>query len=199
MLTHLPGYDRRVTPKTGSPDHYAEEIGELWSGLTTALGRLDRFAAKPENLETDSALGSLRRLQYRLHLASEHAFGVEPPPGAASAHAELAAALTNARDATAEVAEACDEQGAEGVEPLLPEWRGALFRVRLARLRLATPVERRDPVDSRTEEGIARPLAAFLLALFGALAFVAGATLGLWPVWAPGLAAVCGSVLVYRP
>jgi hypothetical protein len=188
-----------VAPKTGSPDHYAEEMGELWTGLTRALGRLDRLAAEPEQLETDGALGSLRRLQYRLHLASEHAFGVEPPPGAATAHAELAAALSFARDATGEIVEAFDDQGIVGVEPLLPEWRGALFRVRLARLRLASRPARRGPLELPEAEGIARPLAAFALALFGALAFVAGATLGEWPLWAGGLVAVCGSVLVYRP
>ena len=199
MLTNLPGYHRRVAPKTGSPDHYAEEMGELWTGLTRALGRLDRIAAEPEQLETDGSLASLRRLQYRLHLASEHAFGVEPPPGAATAHAELAAALACARDATAEIVEAFGDQGAVGVEPLLPEWRGALFRVRLARLRLASPSSRREPVELVDADGIARPLTAFVLALVGALAFVAGATLGLWPVWASGLVAVCGSVLAYRP
>ena len=52
--------------------------------------------------------------------------------------------LAAARDATAEVAEALTDQGAEAIEPLLPEWRGALFRVRLARLRLATPVARKE-------------------------------------------------------
>jgi hypothetical protein len=142
----------------------------------------------------------LRLLQYRLHLASEHAFGVDPPAGAETAHAELAAALASARDATAEVAESLDEQGLVGVEPLVPEWRGALFRVRLARLRLATPpASKRSIADLPLDESVARPLAAFLLALLGALAFVAGATLGLWPAWAGGLVAVCVSVLVYRP
>lgn len=201
MLTHLRGYHRGVTQRIGSPERYAEEIGELWTGLTRALGRLDRLAAEPEQLEEDGALGSLRRLQYRLHLASEHAFGVDPPPGAESAHAELAEALAYAREATAQVAEAAEDQGLVGVEPLVHEWRGALFRVRLARLRLATPPQpsRRSLVELPLENGIVRPLGAFLLALFGALGFVAGATLWLWPVWAAGLAAVCGSVFVYRP
>jgi hypothetical protein len=44
-----------------------------------------------------------------------------------------------------------------------------------------------------------RPLIAFLLALLGAVSFVAGATLGLWPVWSAGALAVCASVLAYRP
>jgi hypothetical protein len=40
---------------------------------------------------------------------------------------------------------------------------------------------------------------AFLLALLGALAFVLGATLELWPVWSAGVVAVVASVLAYRP
>jgi hypothetical protein len=176
---------------------YAEQMGELWTGLTRTLGRLDRIAAEPDRLEED--LHALRRLQYRLHLASEDAFGVTPPAGAETAHAELANALACARDATAEVVEAVEEQGPEGLRPLLHEWRGALFRVRLARLRLATPTPRPQLADLPAHDGIARPLVAFLLALSGALAFAAGATLGLWPLWAGGLLAVCVSVFAYRP
>jgi hypothetical protein len=176
---------------------YAEQMGELWTGLTRTLGRLDRIAAEPDHLEQD--LHALRRLQYRLHLASEHAFGVTPPAGAETAHAELADALACARDATAEVVEAVEEQGLDGLRPLLHEWRGALFRVRLARLRLAEPAPRPQLTDRSAREGIARPLIAFLLALAGALAFAAGATLGLWPVWAAGVVAVCVSLVAYRP
>ena len=175
-------------------------MGELWTGLTRTLGRLDRFAAEPERLDDEHVEAALRRLQYGLHVACEHTYGVEPPAGAATAHAELADALASARDATAEVAEAVGVWGAEGVRPLLHEWRGALFRVRLARLRLASPEPR--PAASAREperERLGRPLTAFLLALGGALAFVAGATLGEWPLWVAGLAAVCGSVLAYRP
>jgi Flp pilus assembly protein TadB len=43
------------------------------------------------------------------------------------------------------------------------------------------------------------PLFAFTLALVGALAFVAGATLQMWPLWVAGLFAVCGSIVAYRP
>lgn len=199
MLTNERGYHRVVAPRTGSPEQYAEEMGELWTGLTRTLGRLDRLAADPEHLDDDGALTSLRRLQYRLHLAGEHAAEVRPPEGAATAHAELAAALTGARDATGEVAEAVGEQGLEGLVPLLHEWRGALFRVRLARLRLAAPAPRAKLVEPPPDEGIARPAIAFVLALAGALAFAAGATLGLWPVWVGGLVAVVASVLAYRP
>ncbi|HEX3806215.1 MAG TPA: hypothetical protein VHV52_05480 [Gaiellaceae bacterium] len=188
-----------MAPKTGTPEQYAEEMGALWTSLTRTLGRLDRIASDPERLDELHLELSLARLRYALHVASEHAYGVAPPEGAESAHAELADSLAQARDATAEVAEAAADAGAEGVEPLLHEWRGALFRVRLARLRLAVPAAAKPLPAPPPEEGIARPLAAFLLALAGALAFVAGATLALWPVWVAGLLAVCASVLCYRP
>jgi len=186
-------------PKTGTGEHYAVAMGELWSDLARTLARLDVFAGEPAELDEHDAAGALRRLQYALHLASEHAYGFSPPPGAVTAHAELADALACARDATAEIAEAASLWGAEGVEPLLDEWRGALFRVRLARLRLAPPAPKKFLEPEVDATGIAAPLVAFLLALLGAVTFVAGATLGLWPVWALGMLAVCGSVLAYRP
>ena len=174
-------------------------MGELWTELSHTLSRLDRIAAAPDRLDEERAEVVLARHRYALHLASEQAYGVEPPAGAESAHAELAASLAAARDVTAEVATTIAEAGTEAAETLVSEWRGALFRVRLARLRLASTPPRRSLVELPEDEGIGRPLLAFLLALGGALAFVAGATLGLWPVWIVGLAAVCASVLAYRP
>jgi hypothetical protein len=168
-----------VAPRTGTQERYAVQVGELWSWLSPALTHTDEPAEAH----------SLRRLQYALHVASEQAHGLEPPEGAAAAHAELAAALACARDATGDLAAG---------EALLDEWHGALLRLRLARMRLAVP----GPpvaVEPEPREGIAQPLAAFLLALGGALAFVAGATLGAWPLWSAGMVAVCASVLAYRP
>ena len=105
------------------------------------------------------------------------------------AHDELAWALGGARDATAEVAEALDEQGLDGVAPLLHEWRGALFRVRLARLRLAAPkpASRARPDAGASGVG-ARPPAASpsCWRSLGALAFAIGAVLALWPSGPPG-------------
>jgi hypothetical protein len=181
MLTDDTGYHRDVAPRTGSPEQYAEEMGELWTGLTRALGQLDRLAGEPEQLDDGAALTSLRRLQYRLHLAGEHADEVTPPEGAATAHAELAAALRDARDATGEVVEAVDEQGLDGLVPLLHEWRGALFRVRLARLRLAAPAPRPARAEPPAEDGIARPALAVALVLAAALALVAVLVLLHWP------------------
>jgi hypothetical protein len=187
-----------VASTTRIDERYALAMGELWSGLARTMTRLDMVAGDPVRLDEDDACRSLRRLQYALHLASELAYGLAPPAAARTAHAELADALRCARDATAEVAEAVSIWGAAGVEPLLHEWRGALFRVRLARLRVAPPVAPAT-AEATQGEGFARPLAAFLLALVGAVAFVAGATLGAWPVWAAGMVAVGGSSLVYRP
>ena len=178
-----------VAPRTGTPERYAVQVGELWSWLSPTLTGIDEVVDDVE---------SLRRLQYALHVASEHAYGLEPPEGAASAHAELADALGCARDVTGEIAAGCALFGPDGVQPLLHEWRGALFRVRLARMRLVEPGTAA-PDGSSPDDSVARPLTAFCLALVGALAFVAGATLGLWPLWALGLVGVCASVVAYRP
>lgn len=188
-----------MTAATGTDEHYATAIGELWTGLAGTLSRLDLAAANPSALDEPSSAHALRRLQYALHLAGERAYGIEPPPGGFVAHAELADALEQARDLTAEVAAAAATFGAAGISPLLHEWRGALFRVRLARhgLGLAESAHRESFDDDR--EPIARPLLAFMLALCGAVAFVGGATIGLWPLWAAGMLAVSGSFLAYRP
>jgi hypothetical protein len=188
-----------VAPLTGTERSYAVAMSELWTGLARTLTRLEIVAAEPVTLDDRGAEDALRRLQYALHLAAEHAYGLEPPPNAASAHAELADALVCARDATAEVAEAVSIWGADGVDPFLHEWRGALFRVRLARTRLAAPTPAATSTEPAPDGGIRAPLIAFGLALGGALAFVAGATLALWPVWAVGIVAVCVSIVAYRP
>jgi hypothetical protein len=67
-------------------------------------------------------------------------------------------------------------------------WRGCASTHRL-----------RTPTSSPSSRRVIAPLIAFLLALTGAVALVAGVTLGLWPVWTLGLLAVAGSVLAYRP
>jgi hypothetical protein len=145
-------------------------------------------------------LDRLPSLQYALHAASELALGLRPPAGAEIAHAELAAALAGARDATAEIAEVLEHGGGIAAEPLLPEWRGALFRVRLARLRVATPKPLPAELEIEPEPTVrGDALAATILALSGATVFATGATLQLWPVWALGLALFASSILVYSP
>ena len=76
----------------------------FWSGLSGTLRALDAIAGDSHRL--DGAEGALRALQYRLHWSSELLAGVSPPDEARAAHAELADALVDARDATGEVAEA---------------------------------------------------------------------------------------------
>ena len=191
----------RPVVASGQREGYAAALTGLWKRLSWALTELESIAGDPAELfDEDSVLDRLPALQYALHAASELALGLRPPAGAGIAHAELAAALAGARDATAEIAEVLEHGGGIAAEPLLPEWRGALFRVRLARLRVATPKPL--PAELETEpEPTARgdALAATILVLSGATVFATGATLQLWPVWALGLALFASGVLVYSP
>lgn len=191
----------RPVVASGQREGYAAALTGLWKRLSWALTELESIAGDPAELfDEDSVLDRLPSLQYALHAASELALGLRPPAGAEIAHAELAAALAGARDATAEIAEVLEHGGGIAAEPLLPEWRGALFRVRLARLRVATPKPL--PAELETEpEPTARgdALAATILVLGGATVFATGATLQLWPVWALGLALFASGVLVYSP
>jgi hypothetical protein len=151
------------------------------------LTALEQLAAEPLLLERADA-DALRVLQYRLHRASEDAFALDK---------ELASALASARDATAEVVEAL-EDGDDDLASVY-EWRGALFRVRLARLRLAPPREpkRDDSPPARRE--LRAPLLACLLVVAGAVAFTGGAVVGSWPLWVAGMLAVCGSFITFKP
>jgi hypothetical protein len=172
----------------------------LWSGLAGTLGELERLAGEPARLDDADALAALRRLQYRLHIASEAAYGFAPPSGVEPVHAELAAALAGARDATADLADALEEDGFDSALQQLHEWRGALFRVRLARLRLVPPSRSRTPVPRpRRTPPTRKALVACLLVTAGAIAFASGAVVGEWPLWTAGLLAVAGALLAYKP
>jgi len=188
-----------LTPRTGTGERYATQMGELWSGLARTLARLDELAADPHRLAGDDAPAALRRLQYTLHTAGERVYGLAPPAGAAVAHTELWAALGGARGATGGVVEALEEEGSEAAGLLVHEWRGALFRVRLAWLRLTGPRRRPAAPEPAERRDLRMPLLATLLVFAGATAFVVGAGVGRWPLWVAGMLAVCGSMLVYRP
>lgn len=195
--SRIPSLNSRV----GSEERhgYANELDGLWADLRRTLHRLDEIASRPEDELLDGeAPDELARLRYKLHLAGERAYGIEAPRGDEPSLLELADALAEARDATADVADAVEEGGAEAVQELVPEWRGALFRVRLARLRLDG---RRPPQLPRLdpEPRLAAPLAGLLLTVSGASLFVLGATLQAWPLWLGGLLAVLAGLLVYRP
>jgi hypothetical protein len=164
------------------------------------LTALEALSAEPEHLEDDDALDALRGLQYRLHAACERAYGLEPPPGTEQFHSELAAALEGARDATGEIAETLELDGADSAALLVHEWRGALFRVRLARLRLAGPRARVEPATSDEPRGRRRAaLVAVALVVAGAATFTLGATAGRWPIWVAGVLAFSASFLAYKP
>jgi hypothetical protein len=169
----------------------------FWSRLSATLRGLEALAADSRRLDADTnTLDALRTLQYRLHWSSEVLAGVEPPAGVRAGHEELADALVEARDATGEMIEAIETGGQAAASAFLLEWRGSLFRVRLARMRSAA----QPPPAPAPERSTTRSAAAATgLTLLGATAFAAGAVLLLWPIWAAGLALVAGGLLVYRP
>ena len=100
------------------------------------------------------------------------------------AHGELAEALTDARDATAEIAYVLDVDDAEAAKPYVYEWRGALFRVRLAQLRLASPAPAATAPSGVHVRSVRRTLLAWalvgilLLVALGLIAFALGAFAG---------------------
>jgi len=195
------------TVRRGEPQSYAAAVTDLWERVGTAVVRLERIAEAPADAVAGDYVEELPSLQYALHSGAELAVGIEPPQGAEELHEELVAALGEARDATAEIALALDAD-ADLVEPLLPEWRGILFRVRLARLRAlerssalrkvrapaARGTDEKAPARSTLLTGI-----SVLLVAGGALLFTAGAVLAAWPVWAAGLGLLAGGFVLHRP
>ncbi len=168
----------------------------MWGDLRRSLARLEQLAGAPEGLAAAGAADELSRLRYGLHVAAKRVEGLRERSGDAGLR-ELADALEDARDVTAELAEALEE-GLDEALQLVPEWRVALFRVRLARLGLGDvqPPARHEP---EPEPGILAPLTALLLTVTGASALVLGATVAAWPIWLAGVLAVAGGLLVRRP
>jgi hypothetical protein len=184
-----------ASPGTSSARQYAGTMAGFWSGLSRTLRDLELVASDPRRLDRVS-LDGLRALQYRLHWSSEFLAGVEPPVGAQAGHEELVGALVGARDATGEIVDTIDSGGEEAAWHLFFEWRGALFRVRLARMRLTQPLL--PPAEPAPPTGRSAAFAA-TMTMLGAAAFAAGAVFLLWPVWAAGLALVAGGLVVHRP
>jgi hypothetical protein len=198
----------RVVRSSGRRE-YASAVAGLWERLGSALARLERVAEAPAGRIGVEAREELPSLQYSLHAAAELAHGIHPPVDAERAHHELVSALAQARDATAEVVAALDDADDDLVERLLPEWRGALFRVRLARLRAlersplrlpSAPADEEAPTATTADPQLVRAaFAATSLVLAGALLFTAGAVLAAWPLWAAGLALFAGGFILFRP
>lgn len=159
--------------------------------LRPSLVALDRLAADPDELDEGAAETELPPLQYALHAAAERLTALRPPQAARAAHEGFADALALARDVTAELGDALVEGGAEGAAPLVWEWRGSLFRVRYARLRLVEP----------EADGVVPPrhgVLPLVLLLLGVAAVLGGALAGEWPVWLGGLLLVGAGLLAGR-
>lgn len=196
------------TVRGGERQAYTAAVTDLWERVGTALIRLERVADSTSEELVDEHAEELPGLQYALHSGAELAVGIDAPDMAATLHAELVAALAEARDATADVSYALETGDPETVEPLLLEWRGALFRVRLARLRAlersraATgeqPARASSGRRDRTDRTAVSAIVATILILGGAFLFTAGAVLVAWPIWAAGLALFAGGFILYRP
>jgi hypothetical protein len=179
---------------TGGRHGYAIALADQWYALSRALRRLEEIAG---DLDED-ACGELPGLQYALHVAGERIAGLEPPPGAVGPHCELSEALVEARDATAEVSDAFVHGGVQAARPLVWEWRGALFSVRLARQRLVEAPEQAplapteaEPRRRRNEAVVAGVLALPLVAVV-AIAAAAGAE-----TWAVAAAAALAVSLAF--
>jgi hypothetical protein len=181
---------------TGGRHGYASALADLWYALAQTLRRLEAIGADLP----DEAAEQLPSLQYALHVASERIAGLDPPPGAAAQHEELRTALDEARDATAEVSDAFAHGGAQAALPLVWEWRGALFAVRLARQRLVQAPEQGPPTPSAPGEPRHRNetlvLGVLMLPLLAALGIAAVAGAEWWAILAAcGVAVVLGLVL----
>jgi hypothetical protein len=196
------------TVRGGERQAYTAAVTDLWERVGTALIRLERVADSTSEELVEEHAEELPGLQYALHSGAELAVGIDAPDMAATLHAELVAALAEARDATADVSYALETGDPETVEPLLLEWRGALFRVRLARLRAlersraATgeqPARASAGRRDRTDRTAVSAIVATILILGGAFLFTAGAVLVAWPIWAAGLALFAGGFILYRP
>jgi hypothetical protein len=196
------------TVRGGERQAYTAAVTDLWEGVGTAMTLLERIAEGPA-YDLDEHAEELPGLQYALHAGAELAVGIDAPPSAATLHAELVAALGEARDVTADIAFSLEHGDTEAAEQLFPEWRGALFRIRLARLRAversraATP-ERPVRTSSRqqarrSDRTAVSAVIATILILGGAFLFTAGAVLVAWPIWAAGLALFAGGFVLYRP
>jgi len=171
----------------------------LWIDLRFALARLDALASDPDRLPEDRE--SLPGLQYELHRAAELVAGLTPPEDAHRMHEELADALAEARETTAEVGEALALGGTDAAAPLVWEWRGALFRVRFARLRLERP---RQTAVAAPQVGTAAtprtpPVVAALAVAIGSGLVLFAALLGLWLLVALTLAGTAAASVLLRP
>ena len=159
---------------------YETALEQLRRELGPTLRALEEVAANPA--AHDELEEELPHLQYALHVAAERALGIRPIEGLEAPHEELQVALAIAREETAQVAEVVEEAGPAAADPLVWEWRGALFGVRLAFQRLdATAAS----VSPQLQSG--RGVLSVAVLMLGVFLVLGGALAALWPVWALGL------------
>ncbi|MHB8641428.1 MAG: hypothetical protein ACYDA3_00860 [Gaiellaceae bacterium] len=188
----------RQTLGSGSPRSYAAVVAGLWIDLRAVLRDLDALAADPELLLDER--DSLPALQYELHCAGELAAGLTPPDSAELEHDELIDALAGARELTSEISEALERGGAHAAAPLVWEWRGALFRVRFARLRLERPQPLPAPPSAAPAPKPHHPPALTVGAVAAGSALVLfAALLGLWLLVALTLAGTLAASVLLHP
>ena len=165
---------------SGAAQGYENALERLRREVWPTLRALERVAADPG--AHDELEDELPHLQYALHVAAERALGIEPLAGLEESHEELQVALAIAREETAQVAETVEEAGPAAADPLVWEWRGALFGVRLALQRLdATAAS----IPAPTVQ--ARGILPVLILAVGVLTVLGGALAERWPVWVGGL------------
>ena len=190
----------RSAPDTGKREGYAEALAALWDRLAQTMTELDALAATPAEQLVEAAGPLLPRLQYELHAAGEAALGLAPAPGSEQGHRELTEALVAARDATADLVDAVEAGDLEAAAGMTYEWRGALFAVRLARLRLSA-ADRSAAFFERIEHrnGFRRTaLAGVLLVVLAVATMVATATSGLSPLVAGAVVLLAAAALAAR-
>jgi hypothetical protein len=173
-------------------------VAGLWIDLRGVLSHLDELAADGDLLA--DARDALPSLQYDLHCAAELVAGLTPPAHGVAEHDELVDALAAARESTAEIGEALDRGGAAAAAPLVWEWRGALFRVRYARLRLDRPRVRpaADTPAAADVHGLPTAVAAIAVAT-GSMLVLLAALLGLWLLVALTLAGTLAASVLLHP
>jgi hypothetical protein len=174
---------------TGAQESYGEAIAGVWTELLRTLARLEVLAMQPAETLPHEQLTSL---QYALHRTAESLTELDPPAGAQLEHDELATATGDARDATGEIADALQAGDLDAVESFVYEWRGALFRVRLARLRLSRPGQTVEAASPAPELSARQ---GWALAAAGALVLAAGALAGMWLLAGLGLTALAAGAL----
>lgn len=188
----------RQTLGTGSPRSYAAVMAGLWIDLELTLARLDALARDAERLLDDRE--TLPTLQYELHRAAELVAGLAPPEDTVAVHEELAEALAEARELTAELAEALGHGGLEAASPLVWEWRGALFRIRFARVRLDRPgPSAASAPETGSPPGERLPVFAAAAVTVGSALVVVAALLGLWLLVALTLMGTVADSVLLRP